>query len=67
MNNPLGPTPPNELYVVGKHAEDPNQLLLKGSDGNYYAYELTDGDPHPVEVTEDWKVEHTFANESLFD
>jgi hypothetical protein len=67
MNNPFSSSPPNELYVVGEHSEDPNQLLLKGSDGNFYAYELTEGDPHPVDVTDEWKVEHHGQDDLLLD
>ena len=67
MKNPLGSPPPNELYVVGEHTEDPNQLLLQGSDGNFYAYEPTDGDPHPVEVTDEWNVERTDPEDFRFE
>jgi hypothetical protein len=63
----LGSTPPNELFVVGEHAEDPNQLLLKGSDGNFYAYELPEGDTHPVDVTDQWRVEEPAYEDVVLD
>lgn len=59
MSNLIPPTPPNELYVVGEHGEDPDQLLLQDSDGNFYAYAVNEADPHPVEVTDEWRVEES--------
>jgi hypothetical protein len=41
MMNLFDSTPPDELFLVGEHTEDPNQLLLRGSDGNFYDYEVT--------------------------
>jgi hypothetical protein len=65
MNNPFSSSTPNELYVVGEHREDPNQLLVQGADGTYYAYALPEGDPQPVEVTEEWQVEDPLPDELL--
>ena len=62
---PYDSTPPNELAVVGENKEDPEQLLLLGADGHYYAYRLPDGDPRPVEPDEHWKVEAE-SSEELF-
>jgi hypothetical protein len=59
-------TPPNELAVVGEHKEDPEQLLLLGADGHYYAYTLADGNPTPVELDEHWEVEAASTQEELF-
>jgi hypothetical protein len=57
MSKLIPPDPPNELEVVGEHSEDPDQLLLKGSDGNFYAYEISDAEPRPVEVDDKWQFE----------
>jgi hypothetical protein len=65
MHFPNLPTPPNELAVVGENKEDPEELLLLGSDGNYYAYHLPEGDPELVEPDEHWEVEST-PEEELF-
>lgn len=51
--------PPNELAVVGEKKDDPEQLLLLGVDGRYYAYTLPWGDTQRVEPDEDWAVEAT--------
>ncbi len=58
MHNPLSSSiPPNELAVVGENKDDPEQLLLLGSDGNYYAYGLADGNTQPVQPDDHWSVE----------
>ena len=58
MNFPVPSSPPpNELAVVGERKDDPEQLLLRDAEGNYYAYALPDGDPEPVEPDEAWEVE----------
>ncbi len=57
MHRPDSSTPPNELAVVGEKKDDPEQLLLLGVDGHYYAYTLPDGDTEPVEPDENWEVE----------
>jgi hypothetical protein len=57
MNFPASPTPPNELAVVGEKKDDPEQLLLLGVDGRYYAYTLPEGDTEPVEPDDNWEVE----------
>jgi hypothetical protein len=49
--------PPTELVVVGEHTEDPDQLLLQDTNGNYYAYAASEGAPHPVELDDTWTVE----------
>jgi len=49
--------PPNDLAVVGEHKEDPEYLLLRDAEGNYYAYALPEGDPQPVEPDAEWAEE----------
>ncbi len=64
MINPLySSTPPTELAVVGENKDDPEQLLLLGSDGNYYAYGLVDGNTQPVEPDDHWSVENESGQE----
>lgn len=57
MNFSPPPTPPNELAVVGENKDDPEQLLLRDAEGNYYAYSLPEEDPRPVDPDERWTVE----------
>ena len=40
--------------VVGEHCEDPNHLLVLGTDGQYYDHQLSDGRTVPVEPDERW-------------
>ena len=65
MINPLAPpTPPTELAVVGEHKHDPEQLLLLGADGHYYAYSLPDDRTAPVEPDETtWSIEPASSQE----
>lgn len=56
-------TPPTELAVVGENRNDAEQLLLLGSDGNYYAYGLADGNTQPVEPDDHWSVENVSGHE----
>jgi len=53
-------TPPTELAVVGENRDDPEQLLLLGSDGNYYSYSLPDDSTQPVVPDGTWSVETSF-------
>lgn len=58
MKNPQSDsTPPNELSVVGENKDDPSELLLLGTDGNYYAYSLPADNIHQVDPDEHWDVE----------
>lgn len=43
--------------VVGEHRDDPDRLLMLGSDGQHYAFHLPDGAATPVEPDEDWRVD----------
>ena len=57
---------PVDTAVVGESATDPNQLLLLGEDGHYYAYSLPSDNMVPVEPDEhDWTLETTDP-ETLF-
>jgi hypothetical protein len=56
-------TPPTEFAVVGESKDDPQQLLLLGSDGNYYAYGLADGNTQLVEPDDHWSVENESGQE----
>ena len=60
------PTPPVELAVVGEHKDDPEELLLLGKDGNYYAYSTATEAILPVEPDEQWDVQ-TDAPGELFE
>ncbi len=50
-------TPPNELAVVGESKDDPEQLLVRDAEGNFYTYSLLADDAQPVEVDEHWTIE----------
>jgi hypothetical protein len=65
MTNPLAaPTPPTELTVVGEHKTDPDQLLLLGTDGHYYAYSLPDDRTTPVEPDDStWSIEASSSHD----
>jgi hypothetical protein len=58
-------TPPTELAVVGERKDNPDDLLLIGPDGQYYAYSLEEGNPHPIELDDGWHVEPV-SSEDLF-
>ncbi|MDQ2683770.1 MAG: hypothetical protein M3Y37_09615 [Chloroflexota bacterium] len=60
------PTTPVELTVVGEHADDPDQLLLLGEDGNYYAFSMATDHLQQIELTERWEVQPAIADE-VFD
>jgi hypothetical protein len=47
----------NLFSVVGEHRDDPNQLLLLGSDGIHYATSTRVSDPVPIEPGEDWLID----------
>jgi hypothetical protein len=60
-----GNRPPTDSAVVGEKKDDPDQLLLMGDNGEYYAYSIPDDTAAAVEPNEDWIVEET-DSESLF-
>jgi hypothetical protein len=43
--------------VVGEHREDPDLLLLLGTDDRFYQLDLTDGHPTPVELADCWQLD----------
>jgi hypothetical protein len=45
--------------VVGERRDDPLELLLLGADGQHYAYPLPDGPVTPVELDDQWVVDHS--------
>jgi hypothetical protein len=45
--------------VVGERRDDPLELLLLGADGQHYAYPLPDGPVTPVELDDQWAVDHS--------
>lgn len=47
----------NVFAAVGQHRDDPDLLLLLGSDGRHYAQALPDAAPVPVEVDDRWEVD----------
>jgi len=57
--------PPIELAFAGESKDDPEELLLVAPDGTYYAYSLAEGNPHPVQPDDSWKVE-AVSTEELF-
>ncbi|MEA2585497.1 MAG: hypothetical protein QOF33_3582 [Thermomicrobiales bacterium] len=48
---------PNVFSVAGENREDPDRLLLIGSDGLHYQYQLPDGITTPVEPDDAWVID----------
>jgi hypothetical protein len=44
----------NVFTLIGTHRDDPDQLLLEGDDGAYYACPSLELPPTPVEPDEEW-------------
>ena len=57
--------PPTDAAVIGERKDDPDQLLLLGENGSYYAYSIPTDTVAPIEPDENWKMEET-DSESLF-
>ena len=57
--------PPTDAAVIGERKDDPDQLLLLGENGAYYAYSIPTDSIAPIEPDESWAVENT-DSESLF-
>jgi hypothetical protein len=52
---PEDPAVPITVFsAVGEKRDDPDRLLLIGSDGQHYQYRLPDGTTSPVEPDEGW-------------
>ncbi|CAA9538900.1 MAG: hypothetical protein AVDCRST_MAG59-617 [uncultured Thermomicrobiales bacterium] len=47
----------NVFAAIGQHRDDPDRLLLLGTDGLHYVQALPDGEPVPVEVDDAWQVD----------
>ena len=45
---------PNVFAVVGENRDDPDCLLVLGSDGQHYQYQLPAGTTTPVVPDEGW-------------
>lgn len=46
---------PAVYAVIGEHRHEPSWLLLRGSDGQHYAYRLLDGSVTPITPDDDWR------------
>jgi hypothetical protein len=54
------PAMPTVFSVIGEHRDDPNHLLMLGSDGQHYDYQLTDGTTMPTDpsaVPDTWVID----------
>lgn len=47
---------PNEFTVVGEHRDDTTQLLVLGTDGNYYRYQPAQDRFAQIEPDDSWLV-----------
>ena len=56
--HPGAPDMANVFAVVGEHRHDLDHLLVVGEDGRYYDLRLPGCTPVPVELTEEWVVQH---------
>jgi hypothetical protein len=43
--------------VVGEHREDPDLLLLRGTDDRFYQLDPLDGLPIPVDFADCWRLD----------
>jgi hypothetical protein len=46
-----------DFQVIGEMRDDPNCLLLLGTDGQCYAYDITNGEIVPLELDDSWAVD----------
>lgn len=46
-----------DFVVLGERRDDPSQLLLRGDDGGFYAYDLTTGRVSAIEVDAAWTMD----------
>jgi hypothetical protein len=51
------PAVPNIFSVIGENENDPDRLLLLGTDGQHYQYQLLDGTTSPVDLDEHWVID----------
>jgi hypothetical protein len=57
------PSTPVELAVIGEHSDDPDQLLLLGDNGHYYAFSVATDHLQQVELTDRWEVQTALTDE----
>lgn len=46
-----------EFQVIGELRDDPHHLLLLGSDGHSYGYDIISGDIRELEADDSWAVD----------
>lgn len=46
-----------DFVVLGERRDDPSQLLLRGDDGGFYAYDLSTGHVSAIEVDAAWTMD----------
>ncbi len=46
-----------DFVVLGERRDDPSQLLLRGDDGDFYAYDLATGHVSAIKVDAAWAVD----------
>lgn len=47
---------PNEFMVIGENRDDEAELLVMGSDGKYYEYDLHEDRFSPVDPDDHWEL-----------
>ena len=47
----------NLYVVVGEHGDNPDQFLVLGEDGNYYAWDVSAEQTRPVEPGDEWRID----------
>lgn len=52
----------NVFAVVGEHKKDQGRLLLKGDDGDFYAYGSRQGELIPVRPGKEWTLDSEAKN-----
>ena len=50
-----------EFQVIGELRDDPHHLLLLGSDGHYYGYDIISGEINELQPDDSWAVDRTGA------
>jgi hypothetical protein len=51
------PVVPTIFSVIGENHDDPDRLLLLGTDGQHYQYQLLDGTTSPVDLDDHWVID----------
>ncbi len=47
----------NIFAVIGENREDPDRLLVLGSDGQHYEYQVSVGTTAPIEIDDKWSID----------